>query len=242
MIATNVGAVMRRTAEVALLSEVLANWSTYELDDSIYLSALELPDLETPVTIFACDPKRPRVFEGKHYFLGIEQVRDVIDGLEEQLRRPASLVERLRAVIHYAEHDAFIDPQALVDVLANFNRRPPTDADSIRRLEAEAGFRLPEDYADFLKKSDGGEGFIGRAYVIFWSAGELLELNRAYEVDQFAPGLFLFGSDGGGEGFAFDRRSDGRPIVSVPFVGMELEVAKDMGNSFEEFLANLSRL
>ena len=99
---------------------MLANWSTYELDDSIYLSALELPDLETLVTIFACDPKRPRVFEGKHYFLGIEQVRNVIDGLEEQLRRPASLVERLRAVIHYAEHDAFIDPQALVDVLTKF--------------------------------------------------------------------------------------------------------------------------
>jgi hypothetical protein len=127
-------------------------------------------------------------------------------------------------------------------VLAEFNGRPPADADSIRRLEVEAGFRLPEDYAAFLMRSDGGEGFIGGFYLILWSTGELLKLNRAFHVDEFAPGLFLFGSDGGGEGLAFDRRSDAQPVVSVPFVGMELELANVMGKSFTEFLENLSKL
>jgi hypothetical protein len=41
---------------------------------------------------------------------------------------------------------------------------------------------------------------------------------------------------------AFDRRSDAQPVVSVPFVGMELELANVMGKSFTEFLENLSKL
>jgi hypothetical protein len=71
------------------------------------------PGLDTEVAILPFDPKRKRVFEGQFYFLGIEQIRDVIEGLEEQLGRLTSLAERLRATIHYAKHDAFIDPQTV---------------------------------------------------------------------------------------------------------------------------------
>ena len=48
-------------------------------------------------------------------------------------------------------------------------------------------------------------GFIGaNAYVIFWKIGELTEVNKAYRVSEYAPGLFVFGSDDGGEAYAFD--------------------------------------
>jgi hypothetical protein len=52
---------------------------------------------------------------GTVYFLGIEQIRDVVVGLEGQLGRSASSTERLRAVLHFARHDAFIDPELAAD-------------------------------------------------------------------------------------------------------------------------------
>ena len=48
------------------------------------------------------------------YLLGVEQVCEVIEGLEAQLGRVSTPNERLRAVLHYAQYDAFIDPQDAV--------------------------------------------------------------------------------------------------------------------------------
>lgn len=124
-------------------------------------------------------------------------------------------------------------------LLAKFNGNPPEDANSIRQMETDIGLHLPEDYAKFLKEVDGGEGFVGNAYLILWRAGELLEMNKAYQVAEYAPGLFLFGSDGGGEAFAFDTRSATWPIVSVPFVGMELKLARPVASTFKTFLEEL---
>jgi len=124
-------------------------------------------------------------------------------------------------------------------LLAKFNGNPPAGASSIQQLETGAGIRLPQDYAVFLQAMDGGEGLIGNAYLILWRAGELLEMNQAYQVAEYAPGLFLFGSDGGGEAFAFDTHSDARPIVSVPFVGMELKAVRPVASNFKAFLEEL---
>jgi len=106
----------------------------------------------------------------------------------------------------------------------------------------EAGLPLPEDYADFLRFENGGEGFIGSAYLILWRVEELLELNRAHQVTDHALGFLFFGSDGGGEAFAFDRRSDTTPVVRVPFIGMDLKLIRPLASSFTAFLEVLQRL
>jgi hypothetical protein len=123
--------------------------------------------------------------------------------------------------------------------LAKFNGNPPAEAEVIVQLEADSGLNLPGEYKDFLRQQNGGEGFIGNAYAILWRAEELLEMNKSYQVHEYAPGLFLFGSDGGGEAFAFDMRMNAKPIVSVPFVGMELKEARPVASNFNEFLQAL---
>ena len=77
--------------------------------------------------------------------------------------------------------------------------------------------------------------------MILWPVKRLRELNEGYHVGEFAPGLVLFGSDGGGEGFAFDTRGGSTTIVSVPFVGMELDVVRPVATTFNGFLEELSR-
>ncbi len=129
----------------------------------------------------------------------------------------------------------------LVDkkLLATFNVNPPASADAIHRFEAKSGMRLPEDYVAFLMQSNGGEGFIGTNYATLWRLEELAERNEGYKVADFAPGLFLFGSDGGSEAFAFDKRSDGEQIVLVPFIAMELSKVRALATNFNGFIERL---
>ena len=51
--------------------------------------------------------------------------------------------------------------------------------------------------------------------------------------------LVLFGSDGGGEAYAFDIRTASLPIVMVPFIGMELQYARPVADNILEFLQKL---
>lgn len=98
---------------IALLDDVLREWDRYNLDDELYLPIGAEPSLGMYVSVLSFDPTRGRVFEQQEYLLGIEQVRDVIIGLESQLGRTTTILERLRAVVHYAHFDAFIDPKTL---------------------------------------------------------------------------------------------------------------------------------
>ena len=114
----------------------------------------------------------------------------------------------------------------------------PANPDVVEQLPSELGVALPSDYLDFLRQHNGGEGFVGDNYIIFWKAEELADFNREYEVEKYAPGIFLFGSSGGGEGYGFDTQSAAMPIVCVPFIGMERcyaePVAKDFADLFDK--------
>ena len=110
---------------------------------------------------------------------------------------------------------------------------------AIAEGEEQLVARLPAEYIEFLKLGNGGEGFIGNGYVILWGVEELASMNRSYEVQKYAPGLLIFGSDGGGEAYGFDTRCPQWPIVQVPFVGMDWRYARSMGDLFSDFLRSL---
>jgi hypothetical protein len=97
--------------------------------------------------------------------------------------------------------------------------------------------QLPEDYLTFIKVFNGGEGFIGDGYLILWQVEQIEIFNKEYEVQEYAPGLILFGSSGGGEGYGFDARDISMPIVEVPFIGMELQYARRVAANFTDFLS-----
>jgi hypothetical protein len=94
-----------------------------------------------------------------------------------------------------------------------------------------------------MKHSNGAEGFVSDGeYLMLWPLETLVEENQGDNAAECVPGLFLFGSNGGGEAFAFDTRRPGLPIVQVPFIVLCLEDALDCGSSFIEFLEHLSEM
>jgi cell wall assembly regulator SMI1 len=122
-----------------------------------------------------------------------------------------------------------------------FTLNPGVSADALDTVMQALNLELPEDYRQFLRASNGGEGFLGPNYVMLWKAEQLDALNMGYNVACSAPGLLLFGSDGGGEAYAFDTRTTPWAVVQVPFVGMDdPDVAISLGRNFTEFLQTMS--
>ena len=117
----------------------------------------------------------------------------------------------------------------------------PGSRKAVEGVGLALGVTFPSDYIDFMVDSNGAEGRIGDSgYLAIWSIEDLVSLNEAYSVEEFAPGLVLFGSDGGDTGYAF--QSNTVRIVEVPFIGMDLSEAKVIGSGFVQFLRYLHDL
>ncbi|APC40571.1 SMI1/KNR4 family protein [Clostridium estertheticum] len=126
--------------------------------------------------------------------------------------------------------------------LTKINLNSSTTREVLQRTEQGLNIEFPLDYRLFIEEFNGAEGEIGpNSYVVFWSLIDIIELNEACGVNEFAPGLVLIGSDGGAA-YAFDNRDDSKAIVEVPFIGMELDEVKTCANTFLEFLEFLYKL
>jgi len=125
-------------------------------------------------------------------------------------------------------------------LLEGLDLNPGASESDLRQVEAALAVVLPLEYVDLMRYSNGAEGPIGASsYLVLWPIEEIIPLNEDYAAGEFAPGLILFGTDGGGEGYAFDTRSAALPIVAVPLVGISLDEATLRGRTFGEFLRNL---
>lgn len=123
--------------------------------------------------------------------------------------------------------------------LTEFDLNEPTTLSIIREAEGQLGIIFPGSYTKFLLGSNGGEGSVGELYLVLWRIEDLYELNDAYGVNEFAPGLVIIGSDGGDTAYCLDNRNKLNTFVSVPFVGMALDAIQHCGNNLFEFIKYL---
>ena len=66
-----------------------------------------------------------------------------------------------------------------------------------------------------------------------------MEANRGYAVDEFAPGILLIGTDGGGAGYAYDFRRQPAALIEVPLERLDLAYAREVGADFDDFFRRL---
>lgn len=127
----------------------------------------------------------------------------------------------------------------IMEYLLKENLKESIEEDVIIETEKILNFKFPSDFRNFILVSNGYEGEIGKEqYLVFWSLEDIIELNEAYGVDEFALGLLLIGSDGAEIAYAYDKRD--KSIVKVPFIGMSLDEIEKCGNNLEEFLDHIA--
>ena len=99
---------------------------------------------------------------------------------------------------------------------------------------------LPDEYVRYCAGDGPKEGglSVDPGWFQLWSLSEVEQLNRDYHVQEFVPGLFGFGSNGGGELLAFDVA--GR-VFMIPFVGMSAQDARQVAGSWPEFVERIER-
>lgn len=127
----------------------------------------------------------------------------------------------------------------LTSMTETWTKQESVHKDIIDKVSSEVGFAFPSDYLDFMLNSNGGEGPIGPSnYLSLWKMEDIAKLNKDYDVGLYAPGYLIFGSDGSGTAYAFDKEKG--DIVSFQFIGMTMEDnAQFLGNSFVSFLQAL---
>jgi hypothetical protein len=128
----------------------------------------------------------------------------------------------------------------LPTLIATLHRQPGASDEVLRKLLAHTKGKLPTQYVQLLHLANGVSGLMEKGFLQVWPAEDVLSLNKQYAVDEFAPGIFLFGSNGGTTGYGFDLRKTNTPVIEVPFVGMSLDEVKVRAGSIEEFLTQLS--
>jgi len=97
---------------------------------------------------------------------------------------------------------------------------------------------LPSDYVAAIRQFGGREGFLGNQYLRLHRLDELPMLNAAYDVPNLSPEIIIFGSDGGGEAFAFTLHQ--HAVAQIPFIPLSLENAIVKSTSFTDFIQQLN--
>ena len=96
-------------------------------------------------------------------------------------------------------------------LLTELTLAAPADAEAIARLRDEYGAHIPDDYLAFLSAHDGAEGAVG----VLVPAAEVGRGAELYPELDHLHDFVIFGSDGGGEAFAFTSSG----VVVVPWIG-----------------------
>jgi hypothetical protein len=110
-------------------------------------------------------------------------------------------------------------------------------SERIARAESEMDCKLPEDVKALLREHDGGRGMLGPRKRPFelWSIQRIADECEAQEVTRAVPGLVLFASDGGAEGYGILDGKYGR----VPLLAAGPHEFEPLGDSLAELLRTL---
>jgi hypothetical protein len=129
----------------------------------------------------------------------------------------------------------------LGELTEKLEKEEPAETSKLAQTVLELDFEFPVDYIGFMEECNGGEGFVGdNNYLSIWRIEDLVSWNKLYDVELYAPGYFIFASDGGGTAYAFDKI--GGCIVSFQLTGMLIsDTPLILGSDFISFLEYLSK-
>ena len=113
---------------------------------------------------------------------------------------------------------------------------PPTSNEVESFLKA-IDFSLPIGLLEFFKEANGADVSSETKYIVLWPLTDLIPLNELYNVNEYAPDFFIFGSDGSDTAYAVKKGTS--HIFEMPFIGMSNEESTFICESFDSFIKNV---
>lgn len=105
--------------------------------------------------------------------------------------------------------------------------------------------RLPEEFIELLRYSNGGGIINGEREFGFFSFEDIRQMYIAYGFPIWAPAFLPIAFNGGGKFYAYDlRKKEGFPIILVPAgnIGYDDDCWVLLGNTLEEVLSKTTNV
>lgn len=115
------------------------------------------------------------------------------------------------------------------------NNNHGVDSKDITVIEERLNAAFPLDYITLLKRSNGGEGYVGENYISLWKVEDLPALNEEYQIQKYLSEKFLgIGTDGGGicYGFCLDKNYS---IFKCPLGDLDIKEVVIVAKSTKDF-------
>jgi hypothetical protein len=98
---------------------------------------------------------------------------------------------------------------------------------------------LPADLRAFLERHDGGRGKVGSRPLVLWGAQQIGKEAQSQEVSLSTPGLLLFGTDGGAEGYGYLSRLRQSRYGRIPLIAAGAHEFEGLADSLDDLLQAL---
>jgi hypothetical protein len=121
--------------------------------------------------------------------------------------------------------------------MATIDRNTAPTTNQVDVFLEQIKFNLPKGFIDFFRETNGADISTDEKYILLWALTDMAQLNKEYNVEEFAPDFFIFGSDGGDTAFAIEKSTGN--IYEMPFIGMSKEEAVFKNKTFTEFIENI---
>jgi len=115
--------------------------------------------------------------------------------------------------------------------------------DAVAAAEEELDCKLPQDVKALLREHDGGEGTLGprKRPLQLWSLRRIRAECEDQEVTRAVPGLVLFASDGGSEGYGWLPRLKKGRYGRISLLAAGAHEFEPLGDSLEELVRALAQ-
>ena len=113
----------------------------------------------------------------------------------------------------------------------------PATNEQIAILERQLGIKLPNDYKDFLKLTNGFDGIVNEFVAIFDSVDKIYQSTQN-TCAEFFPWAIYIGTNGNLEMFVIDKRQMPYQFGLLPYIADDNDFIP-LGDTFEKFIARL---
>ncbi len=125
----------------------------------------------------------------------------------------------------------------ILSLISEMKLGEPCSAEEINNIEKSIMRKLPDDYIEFMKLHNGGEGPVGEyGYLAIWDTNEFIDTNVKGIYNVPISDMVYFASDRSGLLYAFDTRSDMKSIVEIPEDAEDFSEIDEVATSLKEFI------
>lgn len=122
-------------------------------------------------------------------------------------------------------------------------KQPPATEEEIKTLRNFSPIEIPSDYLEVVRQATEMEIKVGNhKYIRIWGPSGCIEMNEAYNIQDFIPNSLAVGDDEGGSALIYLTGKDGFGLYITGFGDLDVDDAIKLAPTLRDLLVNHSGL